>query len=143
MGVDLSKASLVGAIYSHKTKFGSKFNPPDFRMVYQDETKTFSLGKLLTRFNYLLDCSNSYLGPTITAKYFNSSRPELDWLKGVQLDHQHRIFMLDKKLNSFNVEQLEQFRKWIDAFTKSCSQIIKDFPKPNIDDVDDSGLALF
>lgn len=134
MGVDLSRANLIGAIYNNQTKFGSSFDPAELGMVYQDETKTFSLSELLARFNYLLDRSNSYLGPTISHKYFNSSRPKFDWLKGVQLDLRNKIVLADSKLNSVSALQLEQFQQWVDTFTKSCSQIIKNFPEPDVDD---------
>lgn len=142
MGVDLSQARLNGALYNSKTKFGSNFNPVDFGMVYQDEAQTSSPDRLLVRFNYLLERSSRYLGPTITAKYFNSSRPEFSWLKDLTLDRHHQI-VVERRLDALRAEQHEQLQQWLDAFTKSCTEIIKGFPEPNADEIDDSDPALF
>ena len=65
----------------------------------------------------------------MTAKYFHSSRPDFDWLNQFEIDKSNQISFEGVLTNSVSYLQLCWFQKWSDNFIKSCSLIVKDFPK--------------
>jgi hypothetical protein len=127
MGVDLSTAHLEGAIYDDKTNLASDFDPWVEGMIHISKMESLPLDKLLAQFNRLISNGNRLLGPTITAKYFNSSRPDFDWLNQFQINSDHHISYRGNISDPVNPEQADYFRQWIDAFTQTCSKIIKNF----------------
>lgn len=72
--------------------------------------------------------SNRFLGPKITRKYFNASRPDFDWLNQFQINSSRQINYVGTVSSFVSVEQLDYFQQWIDIFTQTCSKIIKNFP---------------
>lgn len=129
MGVDLSLAQLEGAFFDDKTNFISGFDPIKAGMVKMNMIEAIALDKLLAQFNYLVSKSNRFLGPTITTKYFNSSRPDYSWLDQFQINPQNQIDFEGTASSFVSLEQLDCFQQWIDSFTQSCSKIIKNFPE--------------
>lgn len=127
MGVDLSCAHLEGAIYDDKTNLARDFDPLKAGMIHIKMIKSVPLDKLLAQFNHLVAQSNRLLGPTITTKYFNSSRPDFDWLKQFQIDSDNHISYSGNISDVVSLEQSDYFQQWIDAFTQTCSKIIKNF----------------
>jgi Pentapeptide repeats (8 copies) len=128
MGVDLSSAHLEGAIYDDKTNLAPNFDPKNAGMIHIRMNQSIVLDKLLAQFNHLVAQSNRFLGPTITKKYFNSSRPDFDWLNQFQISSDNQISFSDNISNVLSLEQSNYFQQWIDAFTQTCSRIIKNFP---------------
>jgi uncharacterized protein YjbI with pentapeptide repeats len=128
MGVDLSSAHLEGAVYDDKTNLAPNFDPANAGMVHIRAMQTIALDKLLAQFNHLLSHSNRLLGPTITRKYFNASRPDFDWLNQFQINSSRQIAYVGTVSSFVSVEQLDYFQQWIDIFTQTCSKIIKNFP---------------
>jgi hypothetical protein len=127
MGVDLSSARLQGAIYDDKTNLARDFDPVKAGMIHVSMIKSVSLDQSLTQFNQLVEYSNRLLGSTITTKYFNASRPDFDWLNQFQINSDNHIFYNGNISEPVNLEQLDYFQQWIDAFTQTCSKIIKNF----------------
>ncbi|MGL5832141.1 MAG: pentapeptide repeat-containing protein, partial [Waterburya sp.] len=131
MGVDLSSAQLKGAFFNDKTKFIPSFDPIKAGMVNMKMVEAIALDQLLARFNHLINSSNRFLGPTITTKYFNSSRPDYSWLNQFQINSKNHICFEETVSDFVSLEQLDYFQQWIDSFTQSCSKIIRNFPEEN------------
>jgi len=127
MGVDLSSANLQGAIYDDKTNLAPNFDPKNAGMIHIKTIESVPLDKLLAQFNHLVTHSNRFLGPTITRKYFNASRPDFYWLNQFQINSDNHISFSGNISNIVSVEQSDYFQQWIDAFTQTCSKIIKNF----------------
>lgn len=131
MGVDLNLAQVEGAFFDDTTNFNPSFDPIKAGMVNLKISKAIALDELLAQFNYLVSKSNRFLGPTITTKYFNASRPDYSWLNQFQIDLKHHICIVGNVSGFASLEQLDYFQQWIDSFTKSCSKVIRDFPEKN------------
>jgi hypothetical protein len=129
MGVDLNSAQLEGAFFDDKTNFIPSFDPIKAGMVNLKMVEAIALDKLLAQFNHLLSNSNRFLGPTITTKYFNSSRPDYSWLHQFQINPKNHIFFEGTTSSFVSLEQLDYFQQWIDSFTQCCCKIIKNFPE--------------
>ena len=124
IGADLSEAKLIGAFYDNDTSFPANFDPISAGML-----RGCTVQELLNRFSIICDCSNRYLGSTMTAKYFYSSRPDFDWLNQFEINKSNQITFEGISADSVSSLQLHWFQKWINNFIESCSMIIKDFPK--------------
>lgn len=139
---ELTGANLQGAIYSPKTQFPQKFNPVAAGMVQQSSVesliqKKVTVAELIQSFNQVTECSNHYLGGTLTAKYLKSSRPKREWLEKFQIDCLGKITFSGNISDNVTTLQLGYFQEWVSVFIKSCSLIIQDFAnvvkKKNID----------
>lgn len=84
--------------------------------------------ELLNTLNLLSQISNRYLGSTITARYWESSRPNISWLNQFTVERSAQFSYSGKATEPVNSLQLQYLQQWIKAFVKSCSQIIQDFP---------------
>lgn len=92
----------------------------------------YKIENLLIQFNQVCNCSNKYLGNKITAKYFDDSRPDFDWLHNFQLNKSNQIIFegfASGMADSVSSLQLLWFQKWIKDFIKLCSKTIKHFPQ--------------
>ena len=122
IGVDLSQTNLKGSFYDEQTTF-----PPDFDPVSAGMIQNCTIENIVAHFNNLYKYGNRYLGRTITAKFFNSSRPEFDWLKQFNINQHNQITFEGNLKDSVSSKQLDWLQAWINNFIKSCSYIIKDF----------------
>ncbi len=133
-GADLSGANLQGSLYSEQTCFDRHFNPVSAGMrnistLKPVIEKNIPIEELLTSFNAISQCSNHYLGPSLTAKYLQSSRPEFEWLKKFNINSKAQLSFSGNTKDSVTTRQLKLFQQWVKAFIKSCSLIIQDFNK--------------
>ena len=121
---NLSNANVKGAFYDRDTNF-----PADFDAKSRGMINKFSIEDFIAQFNRICGCSTKYLGNTMTAKYFNSSRPDFDWLGKFAIDKSSKITYQGNVAEPLTIEQLKLFQQWIDSFVKSCSSIVKGFQK--------------
>ena len=121
---NLTNANLKGAIYDNDTSFPIDFDPQSKEMLGK-----FSIEDLVAQFNSLCECSAKYLGNVMTAKYFNSSRPDRSWLTQFTLDKSSRIIYQGNITENSTSEQLRLLQQWKISFIKSCSSIVKEFEK--------------
>ena len=121
-GANLSETNLKGTIYDSDTIFPTDFDPQSRGMINK-----FGIEDSIDRFNHLCECSSKYLGNTMTAKYFDSSRPNFDWFKLFTIDKSSKIIFQGNPREPLTPKQLELFQQWMNSFTKSCSSIIKGF----------------
>ena len=126
IGVDLEPANLEGAVYGNDTRFPANFEPTSKGMVHIEAISKTSLAELINKFNHIYKYSSRYLGDAIATKYFNSSRPELDWLNQFQI-RESQIVFTGTAARFVTVEQLTAFQAWTASYTKHCSAIIKNF----------------
>lgn len=130
LGVDLRNVNLEGSLYDNTTKFPIDFDPVVRGMLKECTVlKDCNVEGLITQFSHLCRCSNKYLGGIITAKYFYSSRPNFDWLNKFIINNSAQITYQGSIADSVSSEQLHWFQQWMDSFTQSCSQIVKDFSR--------------
>ena len=121
-GANLSRANFKDSIYDGDTNFPTDFDPKSRGMINK-----FGIEDSIERFNYLCKCSSKYLGNTMTAKYFNSSRPDFDWFKLFTIDKSSKIIFQGNPREPLTRKQLELFQQWMNSFIKSCSSIVKGF----------------
>ncbi|MGD1921594.1 MAG: pentapeptide repeat-containing protein, partial [Pleurocapsa sp.] len=121
---NLSNANLKGAIYDSETIFPADFDPARRGMLNQCNVE-----ELLAEFYRFCKCSNKYLGNTMTAKYFNSSRPDCNWLKQFTINSSGQVICEKNLVEPVTSEHIKFFQQWLDNFFKSCSLIIRGFEK--------------
>ena len=121
-GANLTRTKFKGAFYDRDTSFPADFDPKSKGAIDK-----FNIDDLIAQFNHLCECSNRYLGNTMTAKYFYSSRPNCDWLNLFTIDKSSKIIYQRNLSISPTSEEIQLFQQWMNSFTKSCSLIIKDF----------------
>ena len=123
-GANLDSANLENVFYNSKTKFPDNFDPTSQRMVNK-----LSIEEFIAQFNHLCSCSNKYLGSIMTARNFNASRPNFDWLQQFTINKSSKIDYQGNPAEPIKSEHLQYFQQWLDAFIKSCSSVIKGFKK--------------
>ncbi len=123
-GADLEGANLNGAYYSISTYFSDDINPIKLGMQL---AVTISVEDLLNKFNYLSHFSQIYLGSTITAKYWDLSRPELEWLHHFEVHRSSQITFSGSSTELISNLQLHWSQQWINSFIKHCNGVIRNF----------------
>ena len=122
-GLDLSNSMLEGAIYSCDTLFPMGFDPIEAGMMH--ESSMLDLDKIISQFDSVYQRAKTCLGETITNKYFNSSRPEHDWLNKLEANNKSQIVFKSDKIESFSDIEAEYIRQWMIMFASLCSKIVK------------------
>ncbi|MEB3356168.1 MAG: hypothetical protein VKK04_05540 [Synechococcales bacterium] len=91
-----------------------------------------TLKDILTALNRFSQQTTRYLGPTMVANYWKSSRPAIDWLSNFQVDRSGQISFSGASIvagsPSVTDEQHRWLQDWVTAFIKRCSIVIRDFP---------------
>jgi uncharacterized protein YjbI with pentapeptide repeats len=122
-----NKSYLKKAYYDELTQFDGNFDPTTIGMILSIAEAEMTIEELLERLNSLSQTGNSYLGNVMTIKYWQSSRPNHQWLQQFNLDKSARITLANKTTEAITKEQQELLQSWGDLFIKSCSQIIHNF----------------
>ncbi len=94
------------------------------------ETLSLTVEDLLMTLNHLSDVGNRYLGNTMSSRYWQSSRPDLEWFE--QFEHNRssgKVTYKGSPTEQLTPAQIELAQQWTKKFVKSCSMIFKDFPK--------------
>jgi hypothetical protein len=125
VGADLEQASLSKAYFDHNTHF-----PDNCNCISQEtwlETK-ISIEDLLQKFNYLTQYGNRYLGPIMTAKNWQASRPESACLNRFIVDASGQIKFAG--ILGMNVKNSQRHfaQQWMINFINLCSKILREFP---------------
>lgn len=125
--VDLSNVILKRAYYDDYTYLPHGFDPIGAGMVHKSCIE--SLDSIVARFNSICTISNRYLGNIITARFLRFSRPDFGWLEQFEIDRKNQIILTKSLPSLLTSQQLYYFETWINSFVKSCSDIVKNFPK--------------
>lgn len=138
-GANLEEALWQKVYYDNNTDFGT-----DFKAEFLGKKKAYNLDTLserqicikevLHKLNLVNQRAQQYLGGTLTTKYWQDSRSELDFLKQYfDLDGDRNIIFTGKSLDniaSIETKIIEKLTdKWLEEFTKICSQVIPNFAK--------------
>ncbi len=80
--------------------------------------------------NTLSEVTSHYLGRTVVSNTWNATRPLLPWLSSLTIDREGGFQPANPGNPSpLTPEQIDGLRRWVQAFQKKGSRIIRDFPK--------------
>lgn len=132
-GAHLNGAIFQGATYDNTTRFDRGFEPSNLGMIQHSSfnvatTKKVTIGELANNFENIAGIVSKYLGGTITAKNFEDSKPDVEWLKNFTMDKTGKVSFEDSPTHQATTMQLKWFEKWTNAFVKKCSLIVQDLP---------------
>ncbi|MBF2084622.1 hypothetical protein [Thermoleptolyngbya sp. C42_A2020_037] len=90
-----------------------------------------TLKELLTAVNQISQFTTHYLGPTVVANYWRSSRPAMEWLNNFEIDRAARITYTGDVPSALSQtlsdEQQQGVQDWTHAFIQRCSRVMRDF----------------
>jgi uncharacterized protein YjbI with pentapeptide repeats len=134
-GADLSGASLCGtnfngtdlwgAFYNDRTLFNEGFDPDTAQM--QAEV-VVTVWELLSEFNLLSESKRRCLGSALVARYWEVTRPEIDWLKRFKINTLGQIACGGRLSETVETLHLHWSYSWMNAFITGCSQAVKSHP---------------
>lgn len=79
--------------------------------------------------NTLSEITSHYLGRTVVSNTWSATRPLLPWLSSLQIDREGGFQPSHPSKTIFlTPEQIDGLRRWVQAFQKKGSRIIRDFP---------------
>ncbi|MBI4782625.1 MAG: hypothetical protein HY785_15095 [Oscillatoriophycideae cyanobacterium NC_groundwater_1537_Pr4_S-0.65um_50_18] len=89
------------------------------------------LRDLLLALNHLSHFTKQYLGASVAAGNWKSSRPEAEWLNQFQIDRTAQIGFMGQMDGQtlVSAEQHEWIQIWVAGFIDRCSKVIRNFPK--------------
>lgn len=87
-----------------------------------------TIEQLLNALNHLSQLSSNYLGPKITANYWQLTRPSYSWLNNFQINRSAEIAFYGVITEPVSELQHQLIKDWTAAFIKHCSQIIRNLP---------------
>ncbi len=135
-GAKLCGTNLEDAFYDDRTHFDTSFEPIKAGMKKEGEVPIqvsqipqTNLAQVVETFNYLSQISNHYLGKTVTAKYWETARPNEEWLKLFEIDRSAQITVTGDQSQTLTNAQLQPLQLWARMFIGSCCAIIQNFPK--------------
>ncbi len=82
---------------------------------------------MLAALNTLSSFTTQYLGNSVIVNYWKASRPDVAWLKGVEIDRTAQFSLPSDVATTLTEQQCEWIRAWVAAFMKRCGQLIRDF----------------
>jgi hypothetical protein len=109
--------------------FDADFDPIKAGMKKILMTEEITASILIEIFNSICQLSQHYLGHQMTVRYWQSSRPEIDWSNKFQMDSLGQITFVGADTETISEDNVKCYYQWIKSFIKSCSLIIQDFPK--------------
>jgi uncharacterized protein YjbI with pentapeptide repeats len=123
-GADLERANLAGAFYNDRTRFDEDFNPISAGLSILSCMTTEDIVPILS---YIYQSGCKYLGKTIASKYWQSTCPSLTWLEQFPITASSEIGFAGEGSELIEHLQLEEYREWMNRFTRSCGSIVRDF----------------
>lgn len=132
-GVHLSGATFTGAVYDSFTRFDKGFEPEKLKMAVVSSFEgavahKVTIADVVTNLENIAQITSRYLGGTITAKNFEQSRPDVEWLQNFTMDKKGKITFTGSINHQATTIQLKWLEKWSNSFVKKCSLIIQDLP---------------
>ncbi|MBF2055875.1 MAG: pentapeptide repeat-containing protein [Cyanobacterium sp. T60_A2020_053] len=132
-GAHLSGANFRSAVYDSATRFDRGFEPEKLGMAIVSSfegamSHKVTIGDVISNLENIASITSRYLGGTITAKNFEQSRPEVEWLQGFTMDKNSKITFSGSSNQQATMIQLKWLEKWTNSFVKKCSIIVQDLP---------------
>ncbi|AFZ35524.1 pentapeptide repeat protein [Stanieria cyanosphaera PCC 7437] len=125
VGADLEPTNLSKVYFDHNTHL-----PDNCNFINQEtllEAK-ISVEDLLQKFNYLTQYGSRYLGPMMTAKNWQSSRPESPCLNRFIVNASGQITFSGVAGMNVKNSQRHFAQQWMINFINHCSNIFREFP---------------
>lgn len=123
-GATLTGTNFQGGSYSEKTNFDVSFDPVGAGL---QKVRKVSLEELLVAFKHLSEIGMRYFGPKMTARHWENTRPDFEWLQQFEVTSAGQIKFSGNKIEFLSSRDLQSSKKWIEAFIDSCSKIIQEF----------------
>jgi uncharacterized protein YjbI with pentapeptide repeats len=123
-GAVLNGASFKGSYYTDKTNFDASFDPIGAGL---HEVQPITMAEILSVFRDLSKCATRYVGPKMTAKYWESSRPNCQWLQQFEIGSSGQITFAGTMEEALTYVEIKPCYKWIDKFISSCAAFIPGF----------------
>jgi uncharacterized protein YjbI with pentapeptide repeats len=124
-GATLNGTNFKGAYYTDKTNFDVSF---DLASAGLRKVKKTTLEEIIRTFTHLGECASRYVGSKMTARYWESSRPNCEWLQNFQVSASGQITFTGNPKETLTFARLLACSKWSEGFIKSCSTIVGQFP---------------
>lgn len=130
-----SGANLQGAQYDYQTHFDSSFDPEKNAMKKVGSAQKsitalkITVAELLQMFNHLTQTGDHYLGPTMTTRYWQATRPQDDWLEQFEIDNTAKVTFRGSLQSVVTTTQLKLAQTWVIAFIKRCSLVVPSYTK--------------
>ena len=106
--------------------------PPEPEVGVTAEPVVGNLEEAIAALNQLSQFTTHYLGNHVIVNYWKSTRPQVDWLTGFQIDRSAQFSLSGTPHLSLNSpltrEQQGWLQEWVAAFIKRCAQVIRNFP---------------
>ncbi|MCS6813873.1 MAG: hypothetical protein NZ772_09950 [Cyanobacteria bacterium] len=83
---------------------------------------------VLSALNKLSQYTTQYLGNSVVANYWKSSRPKVEWLQGFTIERTAQLALPIDIASTLTEQQHEWIRDWVQAFIQRCTIVIRDFP---------------
>lgn len=91
-----------------------------------------SLKELVLALNQLSHFATQYLGTTVVANYWKSTRPSTEWLNQFQVERSAQITCAEANLNltvRITLQEQRWIQEWTTGFIHRCARVIRDFPE--------------
>jgi hypothetical protein len=105
--------------------------PSNLQPTQLPQTPAVYLKDIVNALNHLSLFTTQYLGTTVIANYWKSTRPPIDWLNIIQIDRSAQFTYSGAGSSHVQVIGSEEHRliqEWVSAFIQRCSKVIRDFP---------------
>jgi len=107
----------------------SEFSPSSPAAL--SSTAPVLLRDLLIALNHLSHFTKHYLGASVAASNWKSSRPDAEWLNQFQIDRTAQLGFMGQMDSQtvVSAEQHQWIQLWVARFIDRCSKVIRDFAK--------------
>jgi hypothetical protein len=101
---------------------------PLTRSALKPAPQPTTLYEYLTLFNVISRISKKYIGASVTANYWQSCRPDDDWLAQIQISETGEFCQIGINFE-LTPEQCDLMLAWGKTFASRCSRVIRNFER--------------
>ncbi|MFZ9739118.1 MAG: hypothetical protein ACO3EZ_14020 [Prochlorotrichaceae cyanobacterium] len=131
-GESIPPADTSAPIASGLASVGGRSRQSSTQSSQEQVVEVGILKEYLLGINQLSSFAKKYLGTAVIVNYWKSSRPQVKWLEGFQIDRSGNVTCLAENTQLIqqpvSTQQQEWLRDWVQSFIKRCSTVIRDFP---------------
>ena len=131
----LSGVKFHNAIYSNSTHFDRGINPGRLGMIKKRSSLTTNVVRKTTIRDLIANLEKvttiiiHYLGATITSRYWEISRPDVDWLQNFSIEKEGKVNYKGSPNDKATSLQIKWLEKWTNSLIEECSILVHDLPK--------------
>jgi uncharacterized protein YjbI with pentapeptide repeats len=135
-GAVVKGANFSGGYYNEKTNFDASFDPVGAGLR---KAQTATIDEALIAFRHVSECASRYMGPKMTARNLETSRPDFEWLQEFNIGSSGQVTFSGNATEPLTVAKIKHCSQWLEGFISSCSAIVQEFPTL----IDRDKLGLF